>query len=194
MQLKQGVRQNLARISAGLLSATLPASVQPAAAQAAYGQDYDGQNDNFGPGFSYSQLDAALLVYQEAGSRVSAVEPTLNLAVNGADGRQLRLGMVADAVSGATPNGAVPSSQPQNFLTPIKARGSTATVTGASGGSTVIQLPPTPGQIAAAAQGRQYTVPANTLPVDKGFRDHRAAATFGWTQPWGAICPADGGR
>ncbi len=94
---------------------------------------------------------------------------------------------MADAISGATPNGAVPSTQPQNFITPLKAVGSLATVTSASGGSTVIHLPPTPGQIASAALGRQYTVPANTLPMDKGFRDHRGAATLAWAQPLGGI-------
>ena len=59
------------------------------------------------------------------------------------------------------------------------------TVTSASGGSTVIHLPPTPGQIAAAA--RQYTVAANTLPVDKAFFDRREGIDFGWSQPLGAI-------
>ena len=172
-------------MSAGLLSATLPAIAQPAAAQPEYG--YESRNDNFGPGFAYTQVDAALLVYQESGSRVGAIEPTLGIAINGADGRQLQFGLVADAVSGATPNGAVPSTQTQNFLTPIKAQGSTATVTSASGGSTIIHLPPTAGQLAAASLGRQYTVAANTLPVDKGFRDHRGAVTFGWTQPLGTI-------
>ena len=189
MQLKKrkGVRESLARISAGLLTATIPALAQPAAAQDEYGYGYGSRNDNFGPGFAYSELNAALLVYQESGGRVGAIEPTLDFAINGADGRQLQLGMVADAVSGATPNGAVPSTQPQNFLTPIKAQGSSTTVTSASGGSTIIHLPPTPGQLAAASLGRQYTVAANTLPVDQGFRDHRGALTFGWNQPLGGI-------
>ncbi len=152
-------------------------------AQSSYGTE----NNNFGPGVAYSQLDAALLVYQEAGGRVSATEPTLDLSIHGADGRVLTGGLVADAVSGATPNGAVPSTVSQNFVTPLKARGSTASVTGASGGSTIIHLPPTPGQLATAALGRQYTVAPNTLPVDKGFRDHRGAITLGWSQPLGAI-------
>jgi hypothetical protein len=173
-------------MSAALLAASLPAVTEPAAAQT-YDYEYGGENNNFGPGFAYSQLDAALLVYQEAGGRVSAIEPTTNLTMHAADGRQLSLGAVADAVSGATPNGAVPSNLPQNFVTPIKAHGSTATITGASGGSTIIQLPPTPGQLATAALGRQYTVPANMLPVDKGFHDHRAAFSLGWSQPLGSI-------
>ena len=33
------------------------------------------ENDNFGPGIAYSELDSALLVYQEAGGRVQAIEP-----------------------------------------------------------------------------------------------------------------------
>jgi len=181
------VRKSLARISAGLLAASLPPVAGQAAAQSYYDDAYGARNDNFGPGFSYTQLDAALLVYQESGSRVSATEPTLNLTMHAADGRQLSMGAVADAVSGATPNGAVPSILPQNFVTPIRAQGSSTSVTGASGGSTIIHLPPTPGQVAAAALGRQYTVPANTLPVDKGFHDHRAALTGAWAQPLGGI-------
>jgi len=189
VQLKKrgGVRQKLARISAGLLAAALPPLAGQAAAQSYYDDAYGTRNDNFGPGFSYSQLDAALLVYKEAGSRVSAVEPTLNLVMHAADGRQLSMGAVADAVSGATPNGAVPSILPQNFVTPIKAHGSSTSVTSASGGSTIIQLPPTPGQLATAALGRQYTVAANTLPVDKGFEDHRGALNGAWSQPLGGI-------
>jgi len=189
VQLKKrgNMRNKLARISAGLLAAALPPLAGKAAAQSYYDDAYAVRNDNFGPGFSYSQLDAALLVYHEAGGRVSAVEPTMNFAMHAADGSQLSIGAVADAVSGATPNGAVPSNQPQNFVTPIKAHCSSTSVTGASGGSTIIQLPPTPGQLAAAALGRQYTVPANTLPVDKGFEDHRAALTGAWAQPLGGI-------
>ena len=186
MQLKKnkGAREKLARMSAGLLAATMPAVSQKAAAQP---YSYGSERDTFGPGIFYSQLDAAMLVYQEAGGRVSAIEPTLDFSAHAADGRAFSLGAVADAVSGATPNGAVPSDQPQNFVTPIKAQGSTASVTSASGGSTIIHLPPTPGQISAAALGRQYTVPANVLPMDKGFHDHRAAFTLGWSQPWGSI-------
>ena len=191
MQLKRRkagqLRRSLSQLSAGLLAATVPLQAGNADAQVSRPYDTGQENNSFGPGIAYSQLDAALLIYQEAGGRVSATEPTLDLSVHGADGRQLSATMVADAISGATPNGAVPSNLPQNFVTPLKAKGSTATLTSASGGSTVIQLPPTPGQIATAALGRQYTVPANTLPVDKGFRDHRGAITIGWAQPLGVI-------
>jgi hypothetical protein len=181
--MRKGVRKTLRDLSASLFAATFPAATDQVLAQPYYGYEDAGRNDNFGPGFAYSELNSALLVYQESAGRVSAVEPALDLSVHAADGRELDLGLVADAVSGATPNGAVPSNAPQNFVTPIRAQGSTATVTSASGGSTIIQLPPTPGQISAAALGRQYTVPANTLPTDKGFHDHRGSANFGWSQP-----------
>ena len=180
------VRNALSAISATLLVAAASGYATEAEAQDFYGLDKN-NNDNFGPGIAYSQLDAALLVYQEAGGRVQAIEPTGSLTVHGAQGQVLSIEGVADAVSGATPNGAVPSLLPQNFVTPLRASGSTTTVTSASGGSTVIQLPPTPGQIATAALGRQYTVPANALPMDRGFHDHRAALTLGWAQPAGKI-------
>ena len=181
--MSRSVRESLACISAGLLAAALPAGANQALAQPYNGFGDDGRNDNFGPGFAYSEVNAAFLVYQESGGRVSAIEPALDLSLHAADGRQLNLGLLADTVSGATPNGAVPSNAPQNFVTPVKAQGSTATVTSASGGSTIIHLPPTPGQIAQAALGRQYTVPANTLPMDRGFHDHRGALTAAWVQP-----------
>jgi hypothetical protein len=185
------VCRTLSAVSATLLVATAAICENSAVAQDFYGLDKSGR-DNFGPGIAYSEFDSALLIYQEAGGRVQAIEPTANLAVHGARGQQLTLGAIADAVSGATPNGAVPSDHAQSFVTPLKAAGSSTTVTSASGGSTVIQLPPTPGQIATAALGRQYTTAPNTLPMDKGFRDHRAALSAGWSQPLGWVSEVGG--
>ncbi len=166
------IRDTLATLSLGLVAANV-GHVGAAAAQNA--------DENLS--LPYSQLDAAYLSYQEAGGRVSASEPTASLAIHGLGGQVLSLSLIADTVTGATPNGAVPSDQAQNFVTPLKASGSSVTVTTASGGSTVITLPPTPGQIAAAALGRQYTVPANNLPMDRAFYDERKAGTIGWSQP-----------
>lgn len=175
------IKRALSAVSTSLLVAAAQGYEDGAAAQDFYGLDKSGR-DNFGPGIAYSEIDSALLIYQEAGGRVEAIEPSASLTVHGPVGQQLSLSAVADTVSGATPNGAVPSDQVQTFVTPLRAVGSTTTVTSASGGSTVIQLPPTPGQIAAAALGRQYTVTPNTLPVDKGFHDHRAQVSAGWSQ------------
>ena len=196
MQLKRRkagrVGRAISAVSATLLIATAASCENSAVAQDFYGLDKAGR-DNFGPGIAYTEFDGALLIYQEAGGRVQAIEPTANLAIHGARGQQLTLGAVADAVSGATPNGAVPSDRTQTFVTPLKPQGSSTTVTSASGGSTVIQLPPTPGQLASAALGRQYTTAPNTLPMDKGFRDHRAALTAGWSQPLGWVSEIGGG-
>ena len=176
---KGSVREQIAALSAGLLAVT--GTIVPAVAQDdPYAPVPAVQDNNFGPGAAYAELDAALLVYQEAGGRVQAIEPSTNLAVHGAHGETLSLGLIADAVSGATPNGAVPSGQVQTFLTPVMVSGGHATVTGASGGSTIISLPGIPAV-------RQYTAAANTLPMDKGFHDHRGAIDFNWSQPLGHI-------
>jgi hypothetical protein len=182
------VRERLAGFAATLLAAAVTTQSGQALAQDYSGDaGYGNEDDAFGPGIAYSQIDSAVLVYQESGSRVRAIEPAIDLSVHSPGGDLLTLGVVADAVSGATPNGAVPSDRTQTFVTPVKARGSTATVTGASGGSTIIQLPPTPGQVAQAALGRQYVIAPNVLPVDKGFHDHRGAFNFGWSQPLGVL-------
>ena len=196
MQLKKKkrsgrIRERLAAVSASLLAATTAASSDKAVAQQEYyGPDYGFENNNFGPGIAYSELDTALLVYKESGGRVQAIEPATDLTVHGPDGQELTFGLIADAVSGATPNGAVPSDMTQTFVTPVKVRGAssgggTTTVTSASGGSTIIHLPTTPGQVTTVA--RQYTVAANLLPMDKGFHDHRLAFNVGYAQPMGGI-------
>ena len=195
MQLKKKragqIRESLATFSASLLTATIALHADAANAQQEYyNPEYGVRNDNFGPGIAYTELGAALLVYKESGGRVQAIEPATDLSVHGPDGQLLTFDLVADAVSGATPNGAVPSDQTQTFVTPVKIRGAstgggTTTVTSASGGSTIIHLPSTPGQVTTSA--RQYTVAANLLPMDKGFHDHRLAFSFGYEQPIGGI-------
>lgn len=178
---KTKIREQIAALSAGLLAVTGTLAATSADAQSdPYSYEPAVPDNNFGPGVSYSQLDTAILVYQETGGRVQAIEPTATLAVHSARGDTFSLDLTADAVSGATPNGAVPSDKPQTFTTPVMISGGHATVTGASGGSTIVSLP-------GIASARQYTVDPNTLPVDKGFRDHRGALSFSWSQPLGSI-------
>ena len=130
-----------------------------------------------------SHLEIGTLYYQEGEGRVRAIEPSLSASLNFGGDQILTFGVISDTLTGASPNGAVPSDKSQNFVTPIKASGSSVTSTSASGGSTIIRLPPTPGQIAAAALGRQYTIAPNTLPADAGFHDQRFAGNIGWSQP-----------
>ena len=195
MQLKRAqrrkrVRESLTALSASLLAATISAQGDVAAAQDHSGSGLASSDNTFGPGIGYSELNSALLVYQEAGGRVVAIEPSASLTINGSNGQVFTLGAIFDAVSGATPNGAVSSNQAQIFSTPFKSVGAstgggTTTVTSASGGSTIVRLPSTAGAVSYGT--RQYTVAPNVLPVDKGFSDLREAFNFGWSQPLGAI-------
>jgi len=181
------LRQTLATLSLGLLSATLGEKTDRAYAQAQ--SQPDSPSGNSGQLIPTSkELDSSILFYQEANGRVRAIEPALQYTAHGPDSQTFNLGVIADSVTGATPNGAVPSDHTQTFVTPLKAPGgSSTTVTSASGGSTVIHLPPTPGQIAAAALGRQYTTPPGQLPVDRGFHDQRYGVNVGYSQPLGEI-------
>ncbi len=180
MQLRKPPRAGVARALGTLAAGLLAANVAHAPAHA---QDtgYSDSSDS-----NLSRMDTALLIYQEAGGRVRAIEPATTVTLHGSDDHILTFGLVADTLTGASPNGAAPSDKIQTFVTPLKPPSSSSmTVTSASGGSTVIQVPPTPGQIAAAAYGRQYTVAPNTLPVDAGFNDQRFAGNIGWSQPLG---------
>ncbi len=176
------VTRTLATLAAGLFAASTAHAQDNTNGAQAYPQSSYSDDSDVG----LSRMDSAVLVYQEAGGRVRAIEPATNVILHGSEDHILTLGLVADSLTGASPNGAAPSGHLQTFVTPLKApTSSTATVTNASGGSTVIQLPPTPGQVAAAAYGRQYTTAAGLLPVDPGFHDQRFAGNVGWSQPVG---------
>jgi hypothetical protein len=138
-------------------------------------------------------IDSALLVYHEVG-RVQAIEPELNLTQKFDDDRALSLGFTADSLTGATPLGAVPSSTAQTYVRPYKVipLGTPVTVTTASGGSTVVLIPPPTGaktQVLAAST----SVPANTYPLDRGFYDRRLAGHAGWEQGLTSTLKIDGG-
>ncbi len=64
------------------------------------------------------QIDSAVLFYQEADSRVSAIEPVINGKKEIGEGETVNLKLVLDALTGATPNGAHASSVEQTFTTP----------------------------------------------------------------------------
>ena len=62
-------------------------------------------------------MDSALAYYHENG-RVTAVEPVVDVSKVFADGQSLNLNATFDALSGASPNGALPSRQAQTFAGP----------------------------------------------------------------------------
>ncbi len=127
-------------------------------------------------------VDSALLVYHEV-NRVQAIEPEFNVSHKFDEDSTLSFGITADSLTGATPLGAVPSTLPQAYVRPYKVipLGTPVTMTTASGGSTVVLVPPPTGaktQTLAAST----IVPPNTYPLDHGFYDRRIAGHLGWEQ------------
>jgi len=129
-----------------------------------------------------TNVDSAVLYYKES-ERVRAIEPELNVSYKIDEDRKVNFGVVADSLTGATPIGAVPSSQPQTYVRPLRVvpLGTPMTVTTASGGSTVVLIPPATGATTQVI-GASTLVPANTLPLDHGFKDTRIAGHLGWEQ------------
>lgn len=62
--------------------------------------------------------ESALLLYKEGGGRVSAVEPVVSLRRTDGNDQTLGLKITFDALTGASPNGAVPQPGPQTFTSP----------------------------------------------------------------------------
>ncbi|MEY4588829.1 MAG: hypothetical protein RL497_905 [Pseudomonadota bacterium] len=60
-------------------------------------------------------LDAAVLFYSEDNGRVQALEPVVAATRYFADDAQLNVKLALDTLTGASPNGATPSAQPQTF-------------------------------------------------------------------------------
>ena len=97
-------------------------------------------------------VDSALAYYHENG-RVQAVEPVVNVSKIFADGESLNFNATFDALSGASPNGALPSRSSQTF-------------TGPSGKAS-----------------HAYTIAPGQLPADPNYHDTRFAAGGNWTMP-----------
>ena len=137
---RAGARRRLMAASCALLSAGAARSQQPAPAPVDSGLLEDWS------------VDSALAYYHEQG-RIQAVEPVVDVAKVFADGQALNFNVTFDALSGASPNGALPSRDPQTFSSPSgKAR-------------------------------HQYTTAPGELPVDPDYEDDRIAVSGNWTVP-----------
>jgi hypothetical protein len=64
------------------------------------------------------QVDSAVLLYSESGARVRAVEPVVSLRRTDSRERTFGLKLTLDALTGASPNGAVPQPSVQTFTSP----------------------------------------------------------------------------
>lgn len=129
-----------------------------------------------------TQADAAVLYYHENG-RVRSIEPDISLSQKFNDDTTISAGFVADSLTGATPLGAVPSTLPQTYTRAYKVvpLGTPLTVTTASGGQTVVIVPP-PSGAKTQSLAESFTVPPNTYPLDHGFYDTRLAGNLGVQQ------------
>ncbi len=97
-------------------------------------------------------VDSALAYYHEDG-RVQAIEPVVDVAKVFADGQALNFNVTFDALSGASPNGALTSHAAQTFASP------------------------------SGKSKHQYTTAPGQLPADPDYHDDRIAAGGNWTLP-----------
>ena len=187
----QLTRKNLGQISSalGLMTASLLAANAAHAQTASGGPAFPlplpapatGAVDDTVTDAGLTRIDSSVLFYAESGGRVKATEPVVSATLNSDSGDVLTMRFTADALTGATPNGAAPWKAVQTFITPAQAPGSTKTVTSASGGSTIVTIPGT-GTVA-----RQYTSEPNSLPVDSGFKDMRYALDLGYSDALSSV-------
>lgn len=115
-------------------------------------------NDDTDSDLGHTRIDTAVLFYQEAGGRVQATEPVVNLTINRRSGDILSLKFTSDTLTGATPNGATPWKEEQAFVKGDTPRGATST-----GASHVVVAEP------------------HVLPIDHGFKDQRYAVDAGYS-------------
>src|ERR1700677_490520 len=97
-------------------------------------------------------VDSALAYYHEEG-RIQAIEPVVDVAKVFADGQALNFNVTFDALSGASPNGALTSHMPQTFASP------------------------------SGKPMHRYTTAPGQLPVDPDYQDDRIAVGGNWTVP-----------
>ena len=165
----------------GALSASLmTAGCALLGTPAAHAQDADATT-SVGDGW---ESDSALLYYKEGDGRVQAIEPVVLLRHDYGDEHVLSVKLTYDSLSGGSPNGALPSKNPQTFATPSGSTLTPSTTTQVPqtyttpSGNTVVQL--------ANAQSTLYTVTPGALPISK-FQDEREAASLGWSQPFARL-------
>jgi hypothetical protein len=97
-------------------------------------------------------VDSALAYYHEDG-RIQAIEPVVDVSKVFADGQALSLDVTFDALSGASPNGALTSHSAQTFASP------------------------------SGKQQHRYTSAPGQLPVDPDYEDDRIAVGGSWSAP-----------
>jgi hypothetical protein len=113
--------------------------------------------------------DAGALYYGENDGRVQCAEAVVNLRRVRPDDGSLNFKLTVDALSGGSPNGALPSRSVQTFATPSASSLTPAMSGGGEGEHSTV-----------------YTVAPGQLPIDKSFHDARFAASAAREQDLGS--------
>ncbi len=118
------------------------------------------------------EVSSALLMYSEADDRVQAVEPVLNLSRQFDDESSINVRVIYDALTGSSPNGAMPASVAQTF-------------TSASAAARIEQAEEDDDEEELEKYGDRgsYTIAPGDLPLDPSFEDNRTVLSLGWTRP-----------
>ncbi|NNM61429.1 MAG: DUF3570 domain-containing protein [Steroidobacteraceae bacterium] len=127
-------------------------------------------------------VDSALAYYHEGAGRIKAIEPIVNFSKTFGDGRTFSGQVVFDSLSGSTPNGALPSIQPQTFASPSGASLSASPVTYTTSSGTL-----------ATESARIYTVNPGQQPMDPNYHDQRLAVSANWGLPLSRVLNASYG-
>lgn len=135
-----------------------------------------GANAETGSDSGTSSVDFGVLSYSESDGRVKALEPMVILKQLFPDESVLSLRLTLDTLSGASPNGALPSKSAQTFTTPSGNAG------GQSGGGNADEDGEDDDEESGA--GGSYTSKPGELPLDPNFKDTRKAVAASYTYPW----------
>ena len=119
-------------------------------------------------------VDSAILFYSEI-DRVSAVEPVISATRDLGDDETVSMKIVVDVLTGASANGAVPSTQVQTFTTPSGG--------GGHGDDDDGDDDDDDDDDDDGGGGSSYTVAPNETPLDDTFEDERVSFSMNWEKP-----------
>jgi hypothetical protein len=125
------------------------------------------------------QFDTGFLIYKENDGRISANEPLVTLRKDFGDESILGLGLTFDALSGGSPNGAIPSKKLATYASPSGTR-----LTG-YGGVPVTFTTPSGQTVSQLQKITLYQILPGQLPIDPSYHDTRMAVNGSWTEPFG---------
>jgi hypothetical protein len=123
------------------------------------------------------QADVGLLYYKENDDRVQTTEAVVNLKRSYADDSSVVAKLTVDALTGGSPNGALPSKNVQTFSTP-----SGTTLKPPTSSTTPVTLT----GASATTHNTLYKVAPGRLPIDPTFHDYRAAFSLSKERPAGS--------